>query len=63
MVKRKSGRPTPEGGARKEIVKVSLNDGELKAIMKATHAPAQFLREEGLRAAKLQTHKPKPAKR
>ena len=50
--KRKPGRPAPKGGARKNVVKVSLNDGELAAIEKVTDAPASFLREAGLTKAR-----------
>lgn len=47
------GRPRMDREARRdEIVKVSLNKGELSEIMKATNAPAQYLREAGLEKAR-----------
>jgi hypothetical protein len=47
------GRPRMEREARRdEIVKVSLNAGELSEILKVTNAPAAFLREHGLKAAR-----------
>ena len=49
--KRPIGRPRTEKGQRHEIVKVSLHADELAAILKATDAPAAFLREHGLKAA------------
>ena len=52
MNKRKPGRPKSLEGPRKHSVRVSLHADELATIEAATTAPAQFLREEGLKAAK-----------
>ena len=57
--KRKPGRPASKEGPRSETVKVSLHPDELETIMKATDAPAAFLREHGLKAAAKLTPKPK----
>lgn len=51
-MKRKPGRPKSIEGPRKHSVRVSLHADELATIESATTAPAQFLREEGLKAAK-----------
>lgn len=56
---RPPGRPRTAKGTRSETVKVSLHPDELETIMKATDAPAAFLREHGLKAAAKLTPKPK----
>jgi len=52
MNKRKPGRPPSPNGARKQVVKVSLHQDELAALLAVTNAPAQWLREAGLDKAK-----------
>ena len=61
--KRKPGRPRNPEGSRTEIVKVSLHADELAAILKATDAPAAFLREHGLKAARKEDGKLNPPKK
>lgn len=52
-MKRKPGRPATAKGPRKHIVKVSLHGDELAALLEATNAPAQYMREAAM--AKLST--------
>lgn len=49
--KRKPGPQPSKLGPRKEIVKVSLRADELDTILRATNAPARYMREAALEKA------------